>query len=56
MKFIIGIVVVIAILAYVLSRRGSGGLGSSGSSDTEAGALGQQAHQQQNHFGPGGGA
>ena len=56
MKYVIvGIIIVIAVLAWVLSRRGSSGLGSSGSSDTEAGALGQ-THQQQNHFNPGGGA
>ena len=54
MKFLIGIVVVIAILAYILYRRGSGGLGSSGSSDTEAGALAQQTHQGPSNWGTGG--
>lgn len=57
MKYVIvGIIVVIALLVWGLNRRGASGLGSSGSSDTEAGALGQGTHQQQNHLNPGGGA
>ena len=51
MKYVIvGIIIVIAVLAWVLSRRGSSGLGSSGSSDSESGALGQALRNE----GPGG--
>lgn len=53
MKYlIIGIVVLIALLVFVLNRRGTTNLGSNGSTDTEAGALGQQTHH--NHPGSGG--
>ena len=52
MKFFIALIIVIAVLAFMLWRRGSTGLGASGYSDTEAGALGQGTHQQQ---GPSGG-
>lgn len=51
MKYILLIIIVIAVLAYILNRRGSSGLGSNGSTDTVAGALGQQAHR---NDGPGG--
>jgi len=48
MKYIIGIIVVIAILAWILNRRGSGGLG--GGTETTDKALGQ-SHRE----GPGAG-
>ena len=51
MKYVIvGIIIVIAVLAWVLSRRGSGGVGTNASTDTIEGALGQQHRE-----GPGGG-
>ncbi|PRY57538.1 hypothetical protein BCF74_11552 [Knoellia remsis] len=56
MKVLIALVVIVAVLAIILWRRGSGGLGSSGHSDTEAGELGRSPHQQQNWLGGGGGA
>ncbi|MFW5472463.1 hypothetical protein ACOCJ5_04060 [Knoellia sp. CPCC 206450] len=53
MKYlIVGIIIVIALLVIVLNRRGATNLGSNGSTDTEAGALGQQTHH--NHPGSGG--
>ena len=48
MKYLIALVVIIAVLAYVLSRRGSSGLG--GGTETTEKALGQ-SHRE----GPGGG-
>lgn len=46
MKYlIVGIIVVIAVLAWVLSRRGSSGVGSSGSTDTIEGALGHHRRE-----------
>lgn len=51
MKYlVIGLIVVIALLVWALNRRGQSGLGPKGSSDTPAGALGQQHRE-----GPGGG-
>jgi hypothetical protein len=56
MKYvIIGIIVVIALLAFVLSRRGSTGLGQNGSTDTTAGALGQTRRDSGSAGGLGGG-
>ena len=56
MKYlIIGIIVVIALLAWVLSRRGSSGMSSNGSTDSVEGALGQQAHRHGPGSGLGGG-
>ena len=56
MKFFVILVVAIVIVGVILWRRGSGGLGSQGSSSTEAGVLGEESHQQQNTFNPGAGA
>ncbi|CAN7175786.1 hypothetical protein [Knoellia sp. LjRoot47] len=51
-QLIVGFVVVIAVLAFVLNRRGNSGLHSKGSTDTEAGSLGQAMRH--NHPGSGG--
>ena len=53
MKYLIAIVVIIAILAYVLNRRGSSGLGD-GTETTEK-ALGQSTHREASGQGFGGG-
>lgn len=51
MKFVIAIVIIIALLALYLQRRGASGVGKNGSTDTVEGSLGAQAH----HHGPGSG-
>lgn len=51
MKYLIILVFIIAVLAYILNRRGSTGMSKNGSTDTVEGSLGQGAHRQ----GPGGG-
>lgn len=49
MKWIvIGIIVLIALLVWVLHRRGSNGMSVNGSTDTLEGAMGQASH----NFGP----
>ena len=45
MWLIIGFIVVVALLAWVLQRRGSSGLSSNGSTDSTPGALGSQVHR-----------
>ena len=49
MKFLIALIVIIAVLAFILSRRGSSGLGSNGSTDSVEGSLGHTRRD-----GPGG--
>lgn len=50
MKYLIALVVIIAILAYILNRRGSSGLG--GGTETAEKALGQ-SHREGAGGGPG---
>jgi hypothetical protein len=56
MKFVIALVVIIGILAFVLHRRGSSGISQNGSTDSVEGALGQQAHRHGPGSGLGGGS
>lgn len=44
MKWFIVLLLVIAALAWWLNRRGSTGMSSNGSTDTVAGSLGQNVH------------
>ncbi|WP_156996375.1 hypothetical protein [Knoellia aerolata] len=53
MRYLIALVVIIAILAYVLNRRGSSGLG--GGTETTEKALGQSTHREGSGQGFGGG-
>lgn len=53
MKYLIGIIVVIGILAYLLHRRGATGLGGSGDTETVEKSLGQS--HRPGAGGPGGG-
>ena len=54
MKYvIIGIIVVIALLVWVLNRRGTSGLGSNGSTDTIEGTTSPHRQQNQGGFGNG---